>query len=112
MIVDVPFRELAPGEAMVFDYRLNGKLLDGFIIKHTEGYSCYQNLCAHIPVALDYDDGDFFHDKIGRIVCKTHGATFRPEDGFCDSGPCIGQSLTPFDLSIEGDKFKVSIPEV
>lgn len=110
MEIRVPFQELKIGGAFVFDYRLSGKLLDGFIIKHEQGYSAYQNLCAHIPVALDYDDGDFFHDKIGRIVCKTHGATFRPEDGLCDSGPCTGQSLNKFELQIAESEFIVQIP--
>lgn len=101
MEVKVPFKELPLWEAFTFDYRLGGKLLDAFIIRHEQGYSCFQNMCAHIPVALDYDDGDFFSDKIGRIVCKTHGATFRAEDGYCDGGPCAGQKLNQFDMTIE-----------
>ncbi len=28
-----------------------------------------------------------------RIVCSTHGAEFRIEDGFCLRGPCAGRSL-------------------
>jgi nitrite reductase/ring-hydroxylating ferredoxin subunit len=111
MQLEIPFQELELGESHTFDYRQSGKLLDGFVIKHREGYSAYQNVCAHIPVALDYDDGDFYSDTLGRIVCKTHGATFRSEDGFCDSGPCAGQSLIRFALEVTPDRFIVEIPD-
>jgi nitrite reductase/ring-hydroxylating ferredoxin subunit len=30
-----------------------------------------------------------------RILCATHGAEFRIEDGYCVLGPCTGQSLEP-----------------
>ena len=37
------------------------------------------------------------------ILCATHGALFRIEDGHCLSGPCVGESLTPLPVSIEGE---------
>ena len=29
------------------------------------------------------------------LVCQTHGALFRVEDGFCVAGPCAGAWLRP-----------------
>ena len=38
------------------------------------------------------------------ILCATHGAEFRIEDGFCVLGPCRGQSLEPISVSVrDGD---------
>jgi len=35
------------------------------------------------------------------IVCATHGATFRPEDGYCIAGPCAGDRLEPVAVRVE-----------
>ena len=33
------------------------------------------------------------------LTCKAHGATFRPDDGLCVSGPCKGAKLTALPVS-------------
>ena len=35
------------------------------------------------------------------ILCGTHGALFRPDDGLCVGGPCAGKSLTPWPVRVE-----------
>ncbi len=53
----------------------------------------YVNSCPHIGTPLDWTP-DRFLSRDGRtIVCATHGAQFRIDDGMCISGPCIGDSL-------------------
>ena len=53
----------------------------------------YLNSCAHIPVELDWMEGEFF-DKAGLyLICATHGATYEPDTGHCIMGPCKGQHL-------------------
>ena len=37
------------------------------------------------------------------IVCATHGALFRIEDGTCVAGPCVGKSLKPIDVTCDDD---------
>jgi nitrite reductase/ring-hydroxylating ferredoxin subunit len=34
------------------------------------------------------------------IICSTHGALFRPDNGQCVAGPCVGRSLKPWPVSI------------
>jgi nitrite reductase/ring-hydroxylating ferredoxin subunit len=92
---------LAIGQALVFDCEWNGSKHQGFVLKSPQGLVAYLNQCMHIPVSLDFDDADFWHSGIERIMCKTHGATFRPEDGLCDSGPCTGRKLIQFTLEEE-----------
>jgi len=53
----------------------------------------YVNSCPHIGTPLDWTP-DRFLSRDGRtIVCATHGAQFRIDDGVCINGPCIGDSL-------------------
>jgi nitrite reductase/ring-hydroxylating ferredoxin subunit len=42
-------------------------------------------------------------------MCGTHGAVFRPEDGYCFDGPCSGRSLVRIAIKLEnGDVFWIS----
>ena len=39
---------------------------------------------------------DRFFDRGGAfLLCGTHGALFRPDDGLCVRGPCVGKRLAP-----------------
>ena len=35
------------------------------------------------------------------IICSTHGALFRIEDGLCTSGPCTGKRLIPVPVAVK-----------
>lgn len=58
----------------------------------------YVNLCKHLPVPLDGGSGEFLARDRVHLLCGTHGAYYRPEDGLCISGPCEGQSLDRLEL--------------
>nr|WP_206667727.1 Rieske (2Fe-2S) protein [Roseomonas nepalensis] len=61
----------------------------------------YVNACPHLGIPLE-PLPDRFLDGAGRhVVCSTHGARFRAEDGFCVSGPCAGDSLEAVPVRIE-----------
>jgi nitrite reductase/ring-hydroxylating ferredoxin subunit len=54
------------------------------------------NRCPHVGTPLDWAENEFL-DREGRhIVCATHGALFRIDDGRCVAGPCQGDRLEPF----------------
>lgn len=53
----------------------------------------YVNSCPHIGTPLDWTPDRFLARDGRTIVCATHGAQFRIDDGVCISGPCIGDSL-------------------
>lgn len=53
----------------------------------------YVNLCKHLPVPLDGLSGRFLAPDGVHLVCGTHGALYRPEDGLCIEGPCEGAAL-------------------
>jgi len=96
--------ELTHGQTVSFTFnRKDGKKVGGFVIKSQQEYRAYYNRCNHWPVELDLGDGDFYYDKIDRITCKSHGATYQLDTGYCDGGPCSGTSLLSFEVSVEGD---------
>lgn len=79
-----------------------------FVIRRGERLFAYENSCPHVGSPLDWVP-DRFLDRDGRhILCSTHGALFRIEDGYCLAGPCAGDSLKPVALAvIAGDIFLV-----
>ena len=61
----------------------------------------YVNACPHIGTSLNLLPDRFLSADGTRIVCATHGAAFRIEDGFCTEGPCAGDSLDAVPCEIE-----------
>lgn len=53
----------------------------------------YVNSCPHTGVNLEWMPDRFFSADGHHLQCATHGARFRPDDGYCVGGPCAGQSL-------------------
>lgn len=54
----------------------------------------YENRCPHQGTPLETFPDKFLNEDGSLLICSTHGARFRVEDGLCVSGPCKGQSLT------------------
>lgn len=75
--------------------------LDLFVVRARGGVKAYRNTCPHRGTPLETFE-DRFLDAAGReIVCTTHGARFRAEDGLCLSGPCRGKSLEAIPVRVE-----------
>lgn len=53
----------------------------------------YLNACPHQGTPLETFPDRFLNEDGSLLICSTHGARFRVEDGFCVSGPCEGKSL-------------------
>lgn len=63
-------------------------------------FKAYINSCPHLGMPMETFDHEFLDKQDSSlIVCSTHGARFRIEDGFCLSGPCSGSSLKPIPLT-------------
>lgn len=73
--------EIRDGPLAVVLLRRNGRCL------------AYINRCPHTGVNLDWVPDRFWDSSGDFLQCATHGALFRPRDGFCVHGPCAGQSL-------------------
>lgn len=62
----------------------------------------YLNRCGHIPVELDWQQGEFFDFSRQYLICATHGALYHPATGACLGGRCEGRGLKAWPL-IERD---------
>lgn len=66
-----------------------------FAVRFQGEVRAYLNRCTHVPIELDWQQGEFFdHTKL-YLVCATHGALYAPESGHCLGGRCNGRGLTP-----------------
>ena len=72
-----------------------------FAVRRAGRVFVYVNSCPHIGTPLDWAPGRFLTADGERIVCATHGAEFRIEDGVCLSGPCLGGRLEAVMIAIE-----------
>jgi nitrite reductase/ring-hydroxylating ferredoxin subunit len=61
----------------------------------------YLNACPHQGTPLETFPDRFMNEDASLLVCSTHGARFRVEDGFCVSGPCTGKSLQSLKVTVE-----------
>ena len=76
------------GKAVVFDVLLWRQPARAFALRFDGVLVAYLNRCAHVPVEMDWQPGEFLdHDKRW-IVCAIHGASYEPADGRCVGGPC------------------------
>ncbi len=92
--------ELKERKTIKFTYKDEGISREAFLAWFDDQVVCYQNVCRHIPITLDYGDGRFFDSKGTHFICQTHGATYEPLTGKCIAGPCVGASLKKLDVEI------------
>lgn len=83
------------GEGVRFPVSLFGEPAVGFVVRYQGKPYAYLNRCAHVPMELDWVQGQFFEASGEFIMCATHGAVYRPESGLCAGGPCRGGKLRP-----------------
>jgi nitrite reductase/ring-hydroxylating ferredoxin subunit len=72
-----------------------------FVIRWRGALHGYRNVCPHVGTPLDWPENRFFDSAGEYLMCGTHGAVFRPEDGACIEGPCSGRALARIALKIE-----------
>ncbi len=61
----------------------------------------YLNRCRHLPIPLDCGSRSFLTADGKNLLCGTHGAQFRRDDGVCTTGPCLSLSLDALPLAEE-----------
>ena len=74
-----------------------------FAVKKNNIIYVYENKCPHLNIELEWLEDQFLDSEKEYILCSTHGALFKIEDGLCVSGPCEGQTLTPIRIKIDND---------
>jgi nitrite reductase/ring-hydroxylating ferredoxin subunit len=112
-------RELREGATATFQFERGGVKHEGFVARFQGKVVAYENVCRHLPIALDAGDGQFFDPERKHFFCQSHGAIYEPLTGLCVRGPCEGAKLKPvtvrehggfveveFDPDAEGDDWR------
>jgi nitrite reductase/ring-hydroxylating ferredoxin subunit len=90
---------LERGMGIRFAVQAYGAATTGFVIRHGGKVYGYLNRCAHVPIELDWAEGEFFESSKLYIMCQTHGAIYTPDTGQCAGGPCKGGRLRPLNVA-------------
>ena len=73
----------------------------GLLVRRGAQVYGYVNNCPHYDRApLGWKKDAFLNATGDRIMCASHGALFRIEDGVCELGPCLGHALAPLDITV------------
>jgi nitrite reductase/ring-hydroxylating ferredoxin subunit len=83
------------GKGARFPVTAGGEDAIGFVVRFDGAVYAYLNRCAHVPIELDWTEGEFFESSGLYLMCATHGAIYLPESGRCAGGPCRGGRLRP-----------------
>jgi nitrite reductase/ring-hydroxylating ferredoxin subunit len=97
------------GNGIRFPLPALGQNVTGFVVRFKGVPYAYVNQCAHVSVELDWNPGEFFTAQQDFIICATHGAHYRPDNGFCVMGPCKGKSLKPLKVIEQNDQIIINI---
>jgi nitrite reductase/ring-hydroxylating ferredoxin subunit len=91
-----------PPEGLRFTYRDGPFDEEGILLRVADGgVRAYKNECRHLPMRLDdREPRDIWDSERHFIVCSSHGARYRPDDGLCVSGPCGGSHLRPLPVEV------------
>ncbi len=73
------------------------------LLREQDQVIAYLNRCPHYSIPLNTEPGKFFILAERQIMCATHCAVFRIQDGHCTDGPVMGDHLTPIDIDATGE---------
>lgn len=71
-----------------FEVGYYGRAAPAFVVRYQGRVHGYLNRCGHVPMELDWTEGEFFDDARRDLLCSTHGARYDTRSGRCLGGPC------------------------
>jgi nitrite reductase/ring-hydroxylating ferredoxin subunit len=83
------------GRGVRFELSRFGQRQPAFVVRFDGEPRAFLNQCGHVPVELDWQEGEFFDDSRLYLICSTHGALYHPANGQCVGGRCAGRGLVP-----------------
>ena len=102
---------LEKGHGVRFQLPELGERVTAFAVRFNGVAYAYINQCAHLPVELDWNEGDFFTTDQDYLICATHGAHYEPHTGHCVLGPCQGKRLRPLVVNEQNSVISITLDE-
>ena len=100
--------DIKSGESTGLTTEVNGTACMLLAVRMGYQIFVYINSCPHTGTPLDFHTGRFLSWDKKHILCSTHGALFKIEDGQCIAGPCCNSYLEAVPVTIEdGNVFTV-----
>ncbi len=100
--------EIADPGSKGFLFREGEALFLGFVVRRGGAVTGYVDRCPHAGMALAMVEDRYLTREGDLILCSSHGALFRVEDGVCIGGPCAGQALRTWAVGLEHDEVVTS----
>lgn len=91
---------VADGAARNFVVQMRAGRFHGFVVRRGSEVHGYVDRCPHLGLPLAQTLDAYLTPDGGRIACSWHGALFEVADGLCVGGPCAGQRLTPWPVTV------------
>ena len=102
---------LEKGKGVRFELPEFGEHVRAFAVRFNGVAYAYVNQCAHLPVQLDWNEGDFFTREQDYLICATHGAQYESHTGHCVLGPCQGKRLRPLVVNEQNSVISITLDE-
>lgn len=97
-----PLTDIPDGTARNYVLQLRAGRFHGFVVRQGEAVSGYVDRCPHMGLPLAQTLDAYLTPDGSAITCSWHAALFAIADGTCLGGPCPGQSLTPWPVTVAG----------
>lgn len=103
-----PLELIADGAARNFVLQIGEGRFHGFAVRQGGQVKGYVDRCPHAGLPLAQQLDAYLTPSGNLIACSWHGALFEIETGDCVGGPCAGQSLRPWPLTVEDGMIKTA----
>ncbi len=95
-----PLDAIAEGRARNYVLQLRAGRFHGFVVRTGDGVVGYVDRCPHMGLPLAQQLDQYLTPDGSAIACSWHAALFDIGSGACIGGPCPGQSLTAWPVTV------------
>jgi len=95
-----PLADIADGTARNFVLQMRAGRFHGFVVRRGATAIGYVDRCPHMGVPMAQQLDAYLTPAGTLIACSWHGALFTIDDGLCVGGPCLGQRLAAWPVTV------------
>ncbi len=92
--------DIADGGGRIFSFGEGKDIFRLLVLRSGEHCFGYVNRCPHFGVPLAERDEQLITIAHQAVKCNVHYSRFRWQDGYCEDGECVGESLQAVPLAV------------